>query len=323
MVSKDSFLNKPLSKLIPDHPQILEKLRDTFDTGTTFRDVECMGFRKPDKTHFPINICISPILDKSARVESAILLVKDMSLLKDLQETSQQIDRISHLGTLALGMAHEIKNPLLAISGSAQLLRKELGDEDQVKYMDIVISETQRINRMLERMLDFTRPKSPSFQTTNIHKILEDIITLEKDPLSQKEGSFSQIYDPSIPTIQADEDQLRQVFLNLIQNAIQALPDGGEIRLVTRISSDYAIRDEKSQAPLLTIVVEIIDTGPGIPEKHLNELFTPFFTTKKKGSGLGLAISLKIVEDHGGKMKIHSKEGEGTTVQVFLPMRQS
>ena len=170
--------------------------------------------------------------------------------------------------------------------------------------------------------MDLTRPLDLKMGNTNIHKVLEEILTLEKDSLTRKNGRFEQVYDPSLPPIEADEDQLKQVFLNLIKNAIEASRKSGKIQIVTRISSGYSVKAATSPVPQQNIVVEIIDSGEGMNEETQKMLFTPFHTTKKKGSGLGLPISLKIVKDHNGKIKITSEQGLGTTVQVFLPTRQ-
>jgi len=170
--------------------------------------------------------------------------------------------------------------------------------------------------------MDLTRPLDLKLKSTNIHKVLEDILVLEKDTLTRKNGRFEQIYDPSLPPIEADEDQLKQVFLNLIKNAIEASRKGGKIQIITRVSSGYAIKSTSSPVPKQNIVVEIIDSGEGMDETTQKKLFTPFHTTKNKGSGLGLPISLKIVKDHHGKIKVTSEKGLGTTVQVFLPTSQ-
>ena len=185
-----------------------------------------------------------------------------------------------------------------------------------------MISEANLINLMVDRMLDFTRAQKLCVQKTNIHKVLEDILVLEKKSLEKKAGRFMQVYDPSLPLIDVDEDQIKQVFKNLVQNAIDAIPKGGEIRLVTRINTNHPFKVEQNQNTRMSIVVEIADSGPGIPEENLGKLFTPFYTTKPKGNGLGLALSLKIVEDHQGKIKVISEKNVGTTMQVFLPLQQ-
>ena len=221
-----------------------------------------------------------------------------------------------------MGMAHEIRNPLGGIRGSAQLLRQEIKNKSHQEYLDIVVSEVDRINRLVKRMMALTRPLDLKLRSTNIHKVLEDILTLEKDTLTRKNGRFEQIYDPSLPPIEADEDQLKQVFLNLIKNAIEASRKGGKIQIITRLSSGYAIKSTSSPVPQQNIVIEIIESGEGMDKKIQKKLFTPFHTTKKKGSGLGLPISLKIVKDHHGKIKVTSEKDLGTTVQVFLPTSQ-
>jgi len=174
----------------------------------------------------------------------------------------------------------------------------------------------------VEHMLDFAQPQKLELGKTNIHKILEDIITLEKNTLADKKCAFIQDYDPSIPLIKADEDKLKQVFFNLMRNAAEASPEGKNIRVVTRINNEFVLKSSVHRNSNLHIIVEIIDHGPGISEANQKKLFTPFYTTKKKGSGLGLPICLKIIEDHLGKIKIVSRESTGTTVQVFLPVRQ-
>ena len=133
--SLDSFEGRPLTELFPDQPELMEKMQQTIATESSYRDVECMGFRKSTATSFPVNMTLSPSLDEEGKVQAVAMLIKDMSLLKDLQETSRQVDHMPTLGALALGMAHEIRNPLGGIRGSAQLLLQELQDEEQKEYL--------------------------------------------------------------------------------------------------------------------------------------------------------------------------------------------
>ncbi len=315
--SRENFLNKSCLELFADSPEIEKKISDTLAEGVSFRDIECRGIRKSGTVTFPVSLSISPFMNEGNEVQGAVLHTRDKSFIKDLEETSRQSDQISSLGVLSLGMAHEIKNPLVAISGSAQLLRSRIPEEHK-EFLDVVIKEADRINRMMDRMLDFARPVDPKKQSINIHQVIEEILVLEK-----KSGGvrFVQNYDPSLPPIEGSEDQLKQVFLNLIRNAVEAMPEGGTIQIVTRIHSNYTVKSLQNLVSRQGIVVEIIDSGTGISEENLKNLFTPFHTTKSKGSGLGLPISLKIVEDHRGKIKVTSTPDRGTTVQVFLPVR--
>ncbi|GJL77261.1 MAG: PAS domain-containing sensor histidine kinase [Nitrospinaceae bacterium] len=320
--SKDSFEGQPLSQLFPDQPEMQNKIQQVLTTGASYRDVECRGFQKNRPAFFPVNLTLSPFLDEKGQVQGVLLLVKDMSLLKELEQFSRNLDHLTNIESLALGMAHEIRNPLGGIRASAQLLRQELENPEQQEYLDVVISEVDRINRLIERMMDFTRPRELNKNEINIHKVLNDIILLERESVGQKRIRLEEVYDPSLPLIDADEDQLKQVFFNLIRNAVEASSEKGKIQLITRVSTGYAIKPSPDATPGQSIVVEIIDSGTGINETAMKNLFTPLFTTKNKGSGLGLPISLKIVENHGGKIKITTEEGLGTTVQVFLPVRQ-
>ena len=320
--SKDFFEGHHISELFPVQPDIQNKIERVLDTGISYRDIECEGFQISTATPFPVSLTLSPFLGQDGQLQGVVLLVKEMTLLKELQEFSRTRDNLSNIESLALGMAHEIRNPLGGIRASAQLLRQELDNPEQQEYLDVVISEVDRINRLIERMMNFTRPRELNLKETNIHKVLKDITLLEQDAVAQKHIRLEQVYDPSLPLIQADEDQLKQVFFNLIRNAIEASSDKGKIQLVTRVSTGYSIKTSHTANPGQSIVVEIIDSGMGISESDMKNLFTPLFTTKSKGSGLGLPISLKIVENHGGIIKITSEEGLGTTVQVFLPVHQ-
>ena len=188
--------------------------------------------------------------------------------------------------------------------------------------MKIVIEEVDRINRLVKKMMDLTRPALNDFKPTNIHQVLEEILILEKGTLEMKEGAFVQVYDPSIPTIKANKDELKQVFLNLVKNAVEASPKGGRVRISTQYNTDYTFRKKQDTLSPHNIVVKITDSGLGMTNATMKKLFTPFFTTKKRGSGLGMAVSLKIVENHHGKIKVTSEENIGTVIQVFLPVNK-
>ena len=320
--SRDAIANRPLEELFPKQPQILDKVQKVLETGACYHDVEAKGERKTASGQFPVNLTLSPYLESDDSIEGAIILVKNMSLIRELEEQQRPADHLNNLGTLAMGLAHEIRNPLGGIRGSAQLLRNEIKDKSHREYLDVVISEVDRIDQLVKRMMDLAKPADIKLKETNIHKVLEEILILEKESFRLKNIRFQQTYDPSLPHIEADEDQLKQVFLNLIKNAIEASRNGGSLQIVTRVSSSFAIKTPVASVPRQNIAVEIMDSGEGMDEETQKKIFTPFHTTKSKGSGLGLAISLKVVEDHHGKIKITSEKGLGTTVQVFLPIRQ-
>ena len=320
--SRSSFEGEPLSKLFPDQPNIIKKARQSITEGISFHHVEGIGYNKSNNGRFPVNLTFSPLIKDDLEITAGVILIQDTSLLKELQENSQQTEHLSTLSTLTAGMAHEIRNPLSGIRGSAQLLLKDLKNNGQREYMEIVIEEVDRINRLVKKMMDLTRPALNDFKPTNIHQVLEEILILEKGTLEMKEGAFVQVYDPSIPTIKANKDELKQVFLNLVKNAVEASPKGGRVRISTQYNTDYAFRKKQDTLSPHNIVVKITDSGLGMTNATIKKLFTPFFTTKKRGSGLGMAVSLKIVENHHGKIKVTSEENIGTVIQVFLPVNK-
>ena len=246
--SRSSFEGESLSKLFPDQPNIIKKARQSITEEISFHHVEGIGYNKSNNGPFPVNLTFSPLIKDDLKITAGIILIKDTSLLKELQENSQQTEHLSTLSTLTAGMAHEIRNPLSGIRGSAQLLLKDLKNNGQREYMEIVIEEVDRINRLVKKMMGLTRPALNDFKPTNIHQILEEILILEKGTLEMKEGAFVQVYDPSIPTIKANKDELKQVFLNLVKNAVEASPKGGRVRISTQYNTDYTFR--KNQGTL-------------------------------------------------------------------------
>ena len=320
--SRSSFEGEPLSKLFPDQPNIIKKARQSITEGISFHHVEGIGYHKSNNGRFPVNLTFSPLIKDDLEITAGVILIQNTSLLKELQENSQQTEHLSTLSTLTAGMAHEIRNPLSGIRGSAQLLLKDLKNNGQREYMEIVIEEVDRINRLVKKMMDLTRPALNDFKPTNIHQVLEEILILEKGTLEMKEGAFVQVYDPSIPTIKANKDELKQVFLNLVKNAVEASPKGGRVRISTQYNTDYTFRKKQDALSPHNIVVKITDSGLGMTKTTMKKLFTPFFTTKKRGSGLGMAVALKIVENHHGKIKVTSEENIGTVIRVFLPVNK-
>lgn len=241
------------------------------------------------------------------------------SMLDNLQKSSDEIaklheekiahvDKLVSLGELSASLAHEIKNPLAGIWATIQVLKNDLSnDKSNVEILDEVIVQIDRLNKAVDNLLRFVKqtPINPSFCSVN--EILERAFLLVKKQIEVQNIKFDKCYDENIPLINIDEEQILQVFLNIILNAVQAMPAGG----ILLISSVY--NDSK-------ISVVIKDTGDGIIEDIKNKIFEPFFTTKSKGTGLGLSISKRIVELHNGEIKFESISKKGTSFIVILPI---
>ena len=222
----------------------------------------------------------------------------------------KKAERLSAAGQLAASLAHEIRNPLASISGAAGILqRKTANPEYQHDSLEIIQIESQRLNKLLTGFLNFAKPRSPRLQRTNLNELMLSVLSLVSHAAELNGNTFSHMPSPPGAEIDCDPEQLKQVLLNLMINAIEASPAGSEIRLRT------AIRDGVS-------AIEIEDDGSGIPADAVDRIFDPFFTTKPKGTGLGLAISSMIVSQHGGTLSFQASPRGGAIFRIELPANQ-
>jgi len=234
--------------------------------------------------------------------------------LKTTQEGLIHAEKLTSLGQMAASVAHEVNNPLAGVLVYTQLLAKKINSdtfskEAALEYLSKMESELTRSTKLIRNLLDFARQSPPRFWEVNINEVIKRSFDLAAHSAQLQHVDVVKELAPSLPEITADFDQLQQVFTNLIMNAIQAMPEGGELTI--RTSTDNA-----------QVKIEVQDTGVGISPENMRKLFTPFFTTKRevKGVGLGLAVSYGIIQRHQGKIEVQSKEGEGTTFTVYLPL---
>jgi two-component system nitrogen regulation sensor histidine kinase GlnL len=226
------------------------------------------------------------------------------------------------VGQMAVGLAHEIRNPLGAIRGAVQLMAREMGEDTRLgEYTAVLLKEVDRVNRIIEMLLDISRPVTLRLVPLNLHQLLERVALLSEEMAAQHGVQIVRRYDPSLPAIRADEDRILQVFHNLVRNAIEAMTAGGRLTLVTRLSMNPLFaKVDVGQGQRSMAEIQVLDEGQGIPEASRARLFTPFFTTKDKGLGLGLALCHRIIEEHHGAIQIASEPGRGTAVSCFLPI---
>ena len=266
----------------------------------------------------PVSLTVSPLQDHDSRCLGSILILRDLTHRKELEEDLKRSDRLAMLGTLAAGLAHEIKNPLGGIKGAGQLLRRSVAsDPSLIEYTDIIIREVDRVNLLIEQLLDLSRPAKLNLAPLNIHELLDHVLLLEKQVFEEHRVVVKKKFDPSLRSILGDRGQLTQVFLNLVKNAAQAMNDQGSLTITTRIETDFHIREVGKERGKL-IWVDIEDDGVGIQEENLPHIFSPFFTTKNNGTGLGLAICYRIIKEHGGLIRVESREGHGAIFKVSL-----
>nr|WP_319549047.1 ATP-binding protein [Desulfogranum marinum] len=257
---------------------------------------------------------------KGNRLE-IILNLHDITELKKLEARIRQSERLAGLGTLAAGMAHEIRNPLSAIKTFVQLLPRKIDKPGFLeKFNRTVPRETERINVLVEELLELSRIPRYEFATTDINGLLRQSVDAVEEDLQRSNVEYHQDLQDNLPLIQADSNQLIKAFNNLIRNAIQAMPDGG--RLTTRIFYEEFADDGKQPITQTNgrIIIIFQDTGQGISPKELQQIFNPFFTTKDSGTGLGLPITHKVITEHGGRIDVESKKGQGTKFTIQLPI---
>ena len=272
--------------------------------------------------HVPVGLALFPLEDQTGKTQGIILLLHDLTRRRELEEDLKRSDRLATLGTLGAGLAHEIKNPLGGIKGAAQLLRRALAAEPAfTEYTDIITREVDRIDHLMEQLLNLSRPAKLDLGCLNIHEILDQVLLLEKQEGESAKITVRKHFDPSLPPIRGDRNQLTQVFLNIVKNALQAMSGSGDLAVTTRMETDFHIREPGKERDKF-IWVDIKDNGPGISEENLPHIFSPFFTTKNHGTGLGLAVCHRIVKEHGGMIRVESRMNGGTTFKVSLPVAQ-
>lgn len=305
-------------KLFALESTLVDMVSKTIRTGITISDQENVVVRSTGRIT-PVAVTCYPLVQGSGENIGAILTLKDITYIRELEAAVRQSDRLSTLGTLAAGLAHEVKNPLGGIKGAAQLLEREFPPESEMlEYTRVVIRETERIDHIIRELLELASPRALRLAPVNLHKVLGDIMLLQKQAVADREIAFIQHFDPSIPEIMADEEMLTRLFLNLICNAIDAMGVDGRLTVTSRVLSDYRMTQNEKHSRM--VAIDVGDDGPGIPQEDLENIWTPFFSTKSTGTGLGLTICHKIVSEHRGMIKAESDAGHGTKFTVLLPL---
>lgn len=272
----------------------------------TSQSLECVieSIEGRNRSLFMTNVAVT---DDEGTFTGDVLLIQDMSEIRQLETELRRNERLAALGKMAAGVAHELRNPLSSIKGLAVLLKAKVTDDPEGnKTADVLVQEVERLNRSISELLDYARPEKLQVAAVGLKKILEKATTLVSIDAESLGITISKHFDDKNDMVPVDEDKMNQVFLNLMLNAIQAMSDGGELRIQTECEKSW-------------VLCTIEDSGEGIAEEYLARVFDPYFTTKSEGTGLGLALSAKIIEEHGGSIQLQSWLGRGTKVTVRLP----
>ncbi|NLI77160.1 MAG: HAMP domain-containing protein [Candidatus Riflebacteria bacterium] len=253
----------------------------------------------------------SYLRDSAGRPLGMVLTLDDITQRRIIEQQLYHADKLSSIGQLAASVAHEIKNPLASIKTLGQLLQEETPPVDtRREYIDVIVSEVDRLNGVVEQLLKYARPEGSSFRRVKLSEVIDPVLALVHHESERHRVVLETGFDPGLEVF-VDAEKIKQVFLNLIFNAIQAFADGGRVMI-------RGFLDPGSPWTIL----QVEDNGPGIPADHLARVFEPFFTTKQRGTGLGLAIVKKIIDLHGGKIEVKSRPQEGTTFTMYLPFER-
>jgi PAS domain S-box-containing protein len=292
----------------PLHLLLKESIQER--SGAQDRD---LSYTAKTGTVKPLRVTTFALKNEMAERVGGILLIKDMTEIRKMEERIQRSSRLAALGQFTQRLVHEIRNPLSAMDINLQLLEERLGesseDSEIGRYLEIISTETRRLNDVLRNVQAFSNPERPDLETVDLHQIIHQVLFLIKEEAIRKDIEIVDHLQAEKSLVQADRDQMKQVFLNLLKNSIEAMSAGGTLEVLSRNDSEGKI-----------IGMELVDSGSGIPMASLQRVFDPYYTTKKKGTGLGLSIVHTIITQHGGTIDVSSWLGEGTICSIILPL---
>jgi two-component system sensor kinase FixL len=288
-----------------NHRQAVTRYVKTRIPGRIGHDTEMVASRKNGDT-FPASISFS-VTEVNGRLFFTGI-VQDITEKKALQEQVIRSEKLSALGQLAAEITHEIKTPLMLIGGFAQQLTRVIDDEKHLQKLNIITDEVARLEKLLTDLREFHSPKTIASEKVDLKELFQEIYYMVRDECEKKNIQTELIIDDKALLVAGDRQSLKQVFLNLVKNSMDAMEHGGALSIQTKLVGDQ-------------VKITVTDEGCGIPDQDKEKIFSPFFTTKKHGTGLGLCISKRIVEEHAdGSLSMKSKEGKGTSFKVTLPL---
>ncbi len=306
-----------MAALFPENSEVYKEARLAISQGVTLIDHDVtipVGGEKRRSVSMSVHTV-------EGEEKLATIVLRDMTGLNALKHTIGLQERISEIAALAAGIAHEVKNPLGGLRAAAQLLGAE-SPKSAKELTRLIIDEADRINRLVTDLINLNQPGDFACAPVNIYQILDDVARLMAPEMDRKDISLRRLFDPSLPEVLGDQDRLRQIFLNLTKNAVEAVGVGGEICMKTGVAWSVPASTTPDHDGKF-VLVKIIDNGPGLDESMIRHLYTPFISKKSGGSGLGLAVTLHLVRAHGGLLDVRNLEdGAGVDASVYLPYRR-
>ena len=308
------------TEVFRDSPAIGEILMETLANRADAPGIP-LTLKRRNGVLVPVEVRVAPLKGGDGKDLGVVGVLRDLTVVRELQRQLERSDRLAAVGTLAAGLAHEIKNPLTSLVTFTRHLTRRFDDASfRERFQSIVPRELERINRIVERLLELSRPGRLTPTPVHVQALLDRAVDLYSHRIEAQGVRVAREYAATLVTVSADEDQLYRAFVNLVANALDAMDKGGRLLLRAGWSDE---REPDLTGRLRTgprLRVEISDTGVGIAPAAMDRIFTPFFSTKEAGTGLGLALTHKIVEDHGGSIMVRSNPGIGTTFRILLPL---
>jgi two-component system, sporulation sensor kinase E len=301
--AKEQLLHRPIIEFIPEKARkhFRKLIQQSERVGEAYAEVDFADNGKQKIIEFALKKEIIPGV--------GMMMLRDITERKEMELQLRKSDTLNVVGELAAGIAHEIRNPMTALKGFIQLLQGSI-KEDYSMYFNVIMSELKRIESIINEFLVLAKPQAVQYQQNDICKIMQDTIDLINVQAMMHSVQIIADFAPQLPLIYCEPNQLKQVFINILKNAIEVMPKGGDVTVCIRQSDDNHIR------------ISITDQGCGIPQDKIKKLGEPFYTTKERGTGLGLMVSYKIIEEHQGKIDVESEVGVGTTFHITLPIKR-
>jgi PAS domain S-box-containing protein len=300
-------------------PALGEVLMETLTSRAPIGNVP-LTLRRRNGAALPLELSTAPLKGGDGKDLGAVAVLRDLSVVRQLETRLRRSDRLAALGTLAAGFAHEIKNPLTSlVTFSRHLVRRFDDERFRARFQSVVPRELERINEIVERLLELARPPRLHFAVVRLPALLDRVLELYAEPIETRPVVVVREYARDVPPVQGDEEAIYRALVNLVTNALEAMPAGG--RLTLRLGwSDADLRPPRGHAFNRRLRIEIEDSGAGISAADAEKVFNPFFTTKDGGTGLGLALTNKIVEDHGGTIDFRPVATGGSMFRITLPL---
>jgi PAS domain S-box-containing protein len=313
----ETFFNVSQNQVTGKHISVLfGDLTDLDRNALSYADHFTDTGKKVNLKDRIVEIFASPMKTEQGETIGEVFILRDVTRVEKLEEMAKRTEKLMAMGEMAANIAHEIRNPLGSIELFASLLMKDMKDKAHQERLSHIITSVKNMDNKISNLLLFTTPTHPMMRKVYLHRIVKEVLRFSDPIIKQEDISLSVKYSSIEPCVNGDAEMLKQVLLNILLNAIQAMADGGHLGIETAVSPLC------SEDSMRSVEVRISDTGIGITRDNLKKIFDPFFSTRERGSGLGLAIVHNIVHAHSGSIDVESRERGGTVFSITLPLFQ-